>query len=246
VASARAATPPKGIYMYNGKRPANGSFATEDDGVALRELAWAQYKKNVDRWYYWEATYYNDYQGGRGETNVFQTAATFSGAISNSASLGQTGWNHSNGDGLLFYPGTDTVFPAESLGLEGPVASLRLKHWRRGIQDVDYIALAHAVNPALTQAVVNRMVPKALWDYGIANPSDPTYVRTDISWSIDPEDWEQARADLANIIEGKPIAAATAKKRGKTAMRGRTQPSVGRLNSLFDRTLRKLSSIYKS
>ena len=170
--------------------------------MALRELSWAQYKKGINRWFFWESTYYNDYQGGRGQTDVFNTAATFSGTTSTSSTLGETGWTHSNGDGLLFYPGTDTVYPASSYGLQGPLASLRMKHWRRGVQDVDYITLASAINPTATQALVNQMVPKAMWDYGVSDPADPSWVRTDISWSINPDDWETARKALAHIIDG--------------------------------------------
>lgn len=195
--------PYNGIFLYNGKRPANGSFATEDDGVSLRQLPWAQLKKGVDRWFFWESTYYNDFQGGRGQTNVFQTAQTFGGSPTQDPVLGMTSWNHSNGDGVLFYPGTDKVYPEESYGVLGPFASLRLKHWRRGIQDVDYITLAMIMDPTATQEIVNRMVPKVLWEYGIADPKDPTWVRTDISWSTNPDDWEKARAELADIIEGK-------------------------------------------
>jgi hypothetical protein len=192
----------KRYFQYNGKRPAQGSFATDDDGVALRELSWAQYKKGIQRWMFWESSYYNDYQGGRGQTDVFSTAATFSGTVSTDSVLGETGWNHSNGDGLLFYPGTDTVYPSESYGVNGPFASLRMKHWRRGVQDVDYLTLASAINPSAVQALVAQMVPKAEWDYGISDPSDPTWVRTDISWSINPDDWEAARKELAHIIDG--------------------------------------------
>jgi hypothetical protein len=193
--------PNKRFYLYNAERPFNGSFATEDDGVSLRELAWAQYKKGVDRWFFWESTYYNDYQSGRGQTNVFQTAQTFGAHSGFDAVLGQTGWNYANGDGLLFYPGTDQVYPSDSYGLNGPIASLRLKFWRRGIQDVDYLTLASQVNPAATRQILVTMVPKAFWEYGVTDPSDPTYVRTDISWSIRPDDWEAARQHLANIIE---------------------------------------------
>ena len=50
------------LFLYNGLRPASGSFAIEDDGVALRELPWGQYKKHVDRWFFWDATYYGNYQ----------------------------------------------------------------------------------------------------------------------------------------------------------------------------------------
>jgi hypothetical protein len=192
----------KRFYMYNGKRPSQGSFATEDDGVSLRELAWAQYKKKTDRWFFWESTYYNDYQGGRGQINVFQTAATFSGAVSQDSVNGESGWNHSNGDGVLFYPGTDKVFPSESYGVQGPIASLRLKQWRRGIQDVDYLTLANQIDPAAVQAIVNQMVPKAMWEYGVNDPKDPSWVLADISWSINPDDWDNARAQLAHIIDG--------------------------------------------
>ena len=191
----------KRIFCYNGVRPASGSFAIEDDGVALRELAWGQYKKNIDRWFFWFATYYNDYQGGRGETNVFKNAKTFGGKPKFDPVLGMKAWNSSNGDGVLFYPGIDKAFASESYGLPGPIASLRLKHWRRGIQDVDYITMAAKVDPQAVAALVQKMVPKVLWENGVADPSDPTWVRAPISWSTNPDDWEAARLQLAEIIE---------------------------------------------
>ena len=193
----------KEVYLYNGQRPASGSFAIEDDGVALRELAWGQYKKKIDRWFFWSATYYDDYQGGRGPTNVFQNAQTFGGAPTFDPVLGMSGWNSSNGDGVLFYPGTDKAFPSESYALAGPIASLRLKYWRRGIQDVDYLTLAAQVNPQAVAALVRRMVPKVLWENDVSDPADPTWVLAPISWSTDPADWEAARKQLANIITGR-------------------------------------------
>ena len=190
--------------MYNSARPASGSTATEDDGIALRERAWGQFKKHINRWFFWETTYYNNSQGGTGETNVFQTAQTFGGNTSVDPVLGATGWNYANGDGVLFYPGTDTLYPADSYGVDGPFASLRLKYWRRGIQDVDYLTMATGINPTTTQNIVNQIVPKVLWEYGVDNPSDPTYVHTDISWSNNPDVWEAARLQLANILAGAP------------------------------------------
>jgi hypothetical protein len=195
-------TPGKRFYMYNGHRPASGSFATEDDGVALRELAWGQYKKGISRWFFWAATYYDDTQSGRGLNDLFNNALTYGTVTSYDAVVGETGWNHSNGDGVLMYPGTDTAFPADSYGVDGPMASLRLKHWRRGIQDVDYLSLAAAINPAAVQAIINAAVPKVLWENGVANPSDPTYQLCDVSWSTDPDTWESYRAQLAHIIDG--------------------------------------------
>jgi hypothetical protein len=191
----------KRFYLYNSNRPATGSFAIEDDGVALRTLPWIQYKKNIDRWFYWESTYYDNYQGNTGQTNVFQQAQTYGNFDEIDSVLGETGWNYLNGDGVLLYPGTDTRYPADSYGVQGPLASLRLKHWRRGVQDVDYLTLAAVISPTRTAEIVNAMVPKVLWEVGVGDPNDPTWVRTDISWSNDPDVWEAARAELAGIIE---------------------------------------------
>ena len=201
--------PGKRFYYYNGSRPASGSFATEDDGVALRVNGWIQHKKKIDRWFYWEGTYYDNYQCDQGHTDVFNRAQTFGckdAGLDTEFARGEYGWNYTNGDGVLFYPGTDRHYTAESYGVEGPIVSLRMKHWRRGIQDADYLALAAAVNPEATEAIVQRMVPTVLWEYGVENEDDPTYVHTDISWSTDPEKWEAAREELAQIIEGAAVA----------------------------------------
>jgi hypothetical protein len=200
------ANPDKHLYLYNSGRPGSGSFAIEDDGVALRELAWGQYKKGIERWFYWESTYYQNYQcygeDPEAYTNVFEQAQTYGCLETNDPVLGETGWNYLNGDGVLFYPGTDRRFPLDSYGVKGPFASLRLKYWRRGIQDVDYLSLAAQVDVARTTGVIERMIPKVLWEVGVTDPDDPTWVLSDISWPIDPDVWEAARAELADIIEG--------------------------------------------
>jgi hypothetical protein len=194
----------KRLYLYNSNRPATGSFAIEDEGTALRQLAWTQYKMEVDRWFYWESTYYDNFQcygnGPESWTNVFQQAQTFGCLEERDPSLGETGWNYLNGDGVLFYPGTDSRFPDENYRFAGPLASLRLKLWRRGIQDVDYLVLAAAEDPDRTAEIVNSMIPSVLWELGVAELDDPTYVYADISWTTDPDNWEAARRELAEII----------------------------------------------
>ncbi len=198
--------PGKRFYYYNGGRPGSGTYAIEDDGVGLRASAWAQFKMSIDRWFYWESTYYNNFQcyGNTEEayTNVFQRAQTFGCYEEDDPELGQTGWNYTNGDGVLFYPGVDALFPEESYGVMGPLASLRLKLIRRGLQDADYLALAAAIDPVRTAEIVGAMIPQVLWEYGVDDPDDPTWVYTDISWPTDPDLWEAARAELADIIEG--------------------------------------------
>ena len=104
--------PQRRFFLYNGGRPAAGTFCTEDDGVALRVNAWIQYKKQINRWFYWESTYYNDFQGGSGKLNLFQSAHTFGPKAKLDAVQGETGGNYSNGDGVLFYPGLERTLYA--------------------------------------------------------------------------------------------------------------------------------------
>jgi hypothetical protein len=80
------------------------------------------------------------------------------------------------------------------------LVSLRLKHWRRGLQDVDYLVLAFRVNPTAVNALVQEMVPKVLWELDANDHQDPTWVTGDISWSTDPDVWEAARRKLADMI----------------------------------------------
>jgi len=192
----------KQAHLYAGRRPTSGTLFIEDDGVSPRVNPWIQYKKKIDRWFYWESTYYNNFQcdGSDRHTNVFQVAQTFGCDNGLDPIAGHTGFGYSNGDGVLFYPGTDTFYPQDSYGVEGPLVSVRLKQLRRGIQDVLYLSLAQAINPAAVQAIVQRMIPKVLWEIGVDNPADPTYVRTDLPWSTDPDVWEAARQDLADLI----------------------------------------------
>ncbi len=194
----------KEYWAYNGERPSCGSFMTEDDGVALRVVAWTQFKHGVSRWFYWQSTHYRNTSRVGYETDVFEQAQTF-GRLNDKLhpKYGETGSNYMNGDGVLFYPGTDTKYPKNSYGLPGPIASLRLKLWRRGIQDADYLAMAAKTAPDKVDALVRKMVPKTLWEVGVADPKDPSYVHADISWSIHPDDWESARRTLADIIMGK-------------------------------------------
>lgn len=186
--------PGKEFWMYNTPRPGAGTFATEADGTDLREKPWAQYKKGVGRWFFWESTYYNDYQNGRGNYDTFNTANSF--GPPNPTLNAYSGLEPvSNGNGVLFYPGTDVIFPASSYGIAGPIASLRLKFWRRGIQDIDYVTMAYAINPTAVTNLVQQMVPQALWELPNTGNVGP-------SWSADPDDWEAARLALAHIIDG--------------------------------------------
>jgi Domain of unknown function (DUF4091) len=195
VADHLKATPGKQLWMYNDGRPGVGTLNTEDDGVAPRTLPWAQYKKGVDAWYYWFANL-------SGTDNRFQNSVTWGTQSYYDPFLGMYGTNGtSNGNGVLVYPGTDVMNPSDSYGVNGPFASLRLKEWRRGIQDADYLALASRINPGAVQQIINSVIPKALWE-NPAPEGDPSWFVGPVSWSPDPDTWESARAQLAQVING--------------------------------------------
>jgi hypothetical protein len=175
---------------------------TEDDGTAPRTLPWAQYKKSVDGWYYWQANL-------SGTDDRFQNATTWGNQSYYDSFLGMYGINGTtNGNGVLVYPGTDVMHPSNSYGVDGPFASLRLKEWRRGIQDSDYLALASQINPTAVQNIVSSIIPKAMWE-NPAPQGDPSWFIGGISWSADPDTWEAARAQLAQIIGGASPASET-------------------------------------
>ncbi len=192
------------IMTYNGWRPSSGTFMIEDDGVALRVNGWIQFKHNISRWFYWASTNYKNPSYVNYEVNVFQEACTFGRKKDKiDSQFGETGDGYGNGDGVLFYPGTDTMYAEDSYGLQGPIASLRLKMWRRGLQDYEYLKLARGVNPDAVDVLVKRMVPECMWELGVSDKNDPTYIHKGISWSVDSDDWELARRELAKIAMGK-------------------------------------------
>jgi hypothetical protein len=186
----------KSIYFYNGSRPASGSFTTDDDGIAPRQLGWIQFALGIERWFKWESTYYDNIHHNTGETNVFRSAHTFGDITGIDPAMGETGNNYDNGNGLLFYPGTDLVFPDESYGVEAPIASLRLKHWRRGVQDHDYLVMAARLDDVKVKQIVAGLISHALWDKAMGALSN------DDGWTTNPDTWEAARRQLADIIEG--------------------------------------------
>jgi hypothetical protein len=79
-----------------------------------------------------------------------------------------------NGEGILFYPGADA-------GIDGPVASLRLKALRDGLEDYEYLVLAGEAGTAKAAELAKS------WT----------------SWETDPAKLAAAREELAKIIVGK-------------------------------------------
>lgn len=65
---------------------------------------------------------------------------------------------HYNGGGFLFYPGAPC-------GIDGPVASMRIKNLRDGMEDYEYFVLLEKLaGPQAVQKIVDRIAPN-WWDY---------------------------------------------------------------------------------
>jgi len=105
------------------------------------------------------------------------------------------------GNGLLMYPGQSLFFKgASDKGIRGPIANIRLKNWRRGQQDFEYIYLARSLGLAQEASrIVDAVVPWAI-------DQRPGHIGTEKSRKSQPaypEDgyrYEVARKALAELI----------------------------------------------
>ena len=209
-ANALAASRARGnqyYWRYGGDHPGSGTSNTEDDGIGMRTLPWVQSKLTIDRWFIWFANL------NAQDVDWFQRACSWGCDSAPDPLFGEVS-NHAytNGTGVLVYPGTDLSHPQDSYGVDGPFASLRLKEWRRGTEDGDYLALSRQIDPAATAAILARVMPAAVWENhapGWPN-GDPSFFLGPVSWSSNPDDWEAARAELAAIISTACIAGPTA------------------------------------
>lgn len=152
-AARRARAAGKRLWVYNGRRPRSGAMMLDVPATDLCANGWIAAALPVDRWFYWESTFWNDdNRGGRGPVDPFAVAESFHNADGDAVL----------GDGLLVYPGRQLAYPAHSLGVDGVVPSIRLKSLRRGVQDAGYVALVASRDPVRAATLVRGVVPRAL------------------------------------------------------------------------------------
>jgi hypothetical protein len=180
-AAARAAG--KDVWIYNGYRPSTGTFLTDSEATSLRVNGWIAATTDIGRWFYWEtAFWYDGNRGGLGPYDPFVTAETFHNSDGDQC----------QGDGVLVYPGKQVdLFTSHSIGFGGALASIRLKNFRRGIEDAGYFQLAHAADPAKADAIAKGVLVKVLGDATHGSPT--AYAQTG-------KPWFDARKALADLI----------------------------------------------
>jgi len=81
-----------------------------------------------------------------------------------------------NGDGALFYPGEDA-------GIEGPVASIRLKCLRDGMEDYEYFVILEQLGgKKVVDEVVHKAVPT--WGTWLQHPNSLLDLRRHLAQEI--------------------------------------------------------------
>ncbi len=93
------------------------------------------------------------------------------------------------GNGVLVYPGNQL----DKIGFEptpGPLPSMRLKTWRRGLQDAEIFLLAYDQHPEKAAALIERIMPVALAD-----------ATGDAAWSLFPSDWINFKQALLTLAQ---------------------------------------------
>lgn len=159
------------VWFYHHGHPAVGVHAVNATGVELRTWGAICWRYGLQGSFYWAVDF--------GDPERPLTVPTYK--------KGETRW----GNGVLVYPGArlpDVGLPA----VEGPLPSLRMKAYRRGLQDFEYAwLLARAGRREAADAIVRRVVPVALTE--ATTPGEPP-------WSTDPNDWYRMREELAAAL----------------------------------------------
>jgi hypothetical protein len=181
-------------WFYNGGRPAAGAITIDAPATDPRATIWAAFKHDVQVYFYWHAVHWrhNSQKEGERNQNVWADSITFDNRKQENRSADDQGYIH--GDGVLMYPGEERLHPDQDRGIAGPIGTIQLANFRRGLQDHQYLTLARSRGlNALVDEVIAAIVPRVFSDAG---------ERVSFPESGDP--YEAARLKL-----GRAIAAAT-------------------------------------
>jgi hypothetical protein len=113
------------------------SYMIDASATRNRAMEWISFVEKASGELYWDSAY------AFTQRDAWQSQWDFSG----------------NGDGTLFYPGTPSRIGGQT---EIPVASIRLKMIREGMEDYEYLkALSDAGDPGLARQIAKDLFPSA-------------------------------------------------------------------------------------
>jgi Domain of unknown function (DUF4091)/Family of unknown function (DUF6067) len=159
-------------WFYQNREPSVGAVHIDEEGIGFRTWPWIAWKYGLQGCVYWEIMYY----GQSNDPWLDPDSTTDPGKTL-------------NGTGYLSYP--------PKPGVPEPIASIRLKSFRRGSQDYEYLRLLAEKGEAqrgkaeqIVRTVLFSALHKTKKQYGEKG-----------DWSHNPEDWEKARLMLADELE---------------------------------------------
>ena len=154
-------------WIYNGGRPAAGAIVIDAPATDARATIWACFKHGVDNYFFWHGVHWqhNRQKVGERRQNVWANPITFDNRGQPNKPVDDQGYI--NGDGVLMYPGEDKLHPEEDRGIAGPVSTVQLANFRRGLQDHQYLMLARQLKLyPLINEVLQSVVPRVFSDAG--------------------------------------------------------------------------------
>ena len=178
-------------WFYNGGRPAGGAITIDAPATDPRATIWAAFKHDVRVYFYWHSVhwYHNAQKPGDRVQNVWADTITFDNRKQENRSPDDAGYIH--GDGVLMYPGEDRLHPEQDRGVPGPIATIQLANFRRGLQDHQYLTLARKLGlDAVVDEVLKEIVPRVFSD-----------AAERVSFPETGDPYEGARLRLARAIE---------------------------------------------
>jgi hypothetical protein len=177
-------------WFYNGGRPAAGAITIDAPATDPRATIWAAFKHDVRVYFYWHSVHWrhNSQKVGERNQNVWADSITFDNRKQTNKSPDDQGYIH--GDGVLMYPGEERLHPDQDRGIAGPIGTIQLANFRRGLQDHQYLTLARARGlDSVVAEVLAAIVPRVFSDAG---------ERVSFPETGDP--YEAARLKLARAI----------------------------------------------
>jgi hypothetical protein len=179
-------------WFYNGGRPAGGAITIDAPATDARATIWAAFKHDVRVYFYWHAVHWrhNSQKSGERNQNVWAETITFDNRQQAKRSPDDQGYIH--GDGVLMYPGEERLHPDEDRGIRGPIGTIQLANFRRGLQDHQYLTLARQLGlDTVVQEVLQTIVPRVF-----SEASDR------VSFPETGDAYDAARLRLARAIVG--------------------------------------------
>ena len=157
------------VWFYQNREPSVGGYCLDDETIGLRTWPVIVWKYGLDGCILWEITF----RGASKDIWVDPRNSVDERTVHNLA-------------GFLTYPARD--------GVVEPVASVRLKSFRRGAQDYEYLRILETVAgrdaaEAILQPVLRKGLHRPGREYGAAG-----------DWSHNPEDWERMRAAVLKAV----------------------------------------------